>query len=72
MSENNKMWFCFGIALGVIVQGVAMNITAEYFPERTKPYKQGQIDAANGKMKYELKKNSDNSTYWGKVNGTSN
>jgi hypothetical protein len=37
-------------------------IVSEFFPEYTSSYRQGQIDALNGKINVELKQQPDGST----------
>lgn len=49
-----------GIFVGAFfVIGLSMT-----FPEQTKIYKQAQIDALNGKILFELKKQEDGSVVW--------
>jgi hypothetical protein len=52
--------FLFGITFGVWL----IVILAEFFPEYTSSYRQGQIDALNGKIIVELKQQPDGSTKW--------
>lgn len=49
-----------GCFFGALMITVAMTI----FPDRGVPYKQGQIDALNGKVFFELKKQEDGTTVW--------
>jgi hypothetical protein len=57
---NNLILFLCGIATGA---GLIV-IPAEFLPEYTSSYRKGQIDALNGKIVVELKKQSDGSTKW--------
>jgi hypothetical protein len=56
----NKLVFLLGVATGIWL----VVVLAEFFPENTSPYRQGQIDALNGKIVVELKEQSDGSTKW--------
>lgn len=55
--DNEFIWFYFGIALGAIVAISAILILGL-------TYRDGQIDAINGVIKYELVKQPDNTTKW--------
>lgn len=57
---NNFTFFLFGITAGIWLSVIAF----EFFPEYTSSYRQGQIDALNGKIIVELKQQPDGSTKW--------
>jgi hypothetical protein len=52
--------FLFGINAGIWL----IVVSSEFFPEYTSSYRQGQIDALNGKIIVELKQQQDGSTKW--------
>ena len=57
----NKLTWWFGllcIAHGVLFLIIALGVRSDM------SYKQGQIDAANGKQKYQLTTQPDNTTKW--------
>jgi O-antigen/teichoic acid export membrane protein len=49
-----------GLLLGLLIAIVA----TLFFPEYTHLYRQGQIDAVNGKVLFELKPQPDGTTTW--------
>lgn len=53
-----------GFLVGVLVGVYSLVVIARSWPEYTVPYKQGQVDAANGKMRYVLTQNPDGTTAW--------
>ena len=53
-----------GIIVGIIVGAILVVGLTFAFPEYTKIYKQAQIDAINGKILFELKKQEDGSVVW--------
>lgn len=59
---NNEPWIVFfmGFFLGVSL----FMVTLLAFGVDTTLYKQGQIDAINGKIMYELKQQPDGTTAW--------
>jgi hypothetical protein len=57
---NRLAVFLFGITFGVWL----IVVSSEFFPEYTSSYRQGQIDALNGKVVVELKAQPDGSTKW--------
>jgi hypothetical protein len=57
---NRLAFFLFGITAGIWL----IVVSSEFFPENTSSYRQGQIDALNGKIIVELKQQSDGSTKW--------
>lgn len=57
---NNFTFFIIGITAGIWL----IVIASELFPENTYIYRQGQIDALNGKIIVELKQQQDGSTKW--------
>lgn len=52
--------FLWGCTTGVVLLWILMATNVEY----SKPYKQGQIDAINGKIIFDLKENPDGTTEW--------
>lgn len=52
--------FIVGIFLGVVLGVLLISAVGS----RSVAYKQGQIDALNGNVKYELKKQPDGTTKW--------
>jgi len=51
--------------MGGAWMGIIMLATLDYFfPEGSSGYRQGQIDAINGKVMYELKTNPDKTVEW--------
>ena len=60
----------WGCVLGGFLFGWILAIgLASAFSTHTRPYKEGQIDALNGKIKYELVEQSDGSIKWKRVKG---
>lgn len=55
--EHDGFWKSIGIMF-VLFSGLCVGA------EMSSDYKQGQIDALTGKIKYELKKQPDGSTQW--------
>lgn len=53
-----------GIIVGILVGAFFVIGLSLTFPEQTKIYKQAQIDALNGKILFELKKQEDGSVVW--------
>ena len=53
-----------GIIVGILVGSILVVGLSLSFPEQTKIYKQAQIDAINGKILFELKKQEDGSVVW--------
>lgn len=52
--------FFIGVGVGAVgLMGVSLAM-----PESTSLYKQGQVDAINGKIVFELKKNADGTSTW--------
>jgi len=58
--------FTVGIAIGIIF-GFALSFICDPMIKK-EGYKQGQIDAFNNKIKYELKEQSDGSKTWEEIN----
>jgi hypothetical protein len=54
---------CIIFVLGTFI-GFLLCITLVAFPSKVEAYKQGQIDYANGIIKYELKEMPDKSMEW--------
>lgn len=54
----------FLFAVGVVFGVTALRIAFVMYPEDTVTYKQGQIDAVNGKINYELVKQPDGTSTW--------
>jgi hypothetical protein len=54
----------------ILIVGILLSIAAIYVfgkVDYRSGYKQGQIDAINGKIYYELKKTKDNEIEWTKI-----
>lgn len=58
--EDDWVPFLIGFVIGLFI----FMTFSIFFPEMTPEYKHGQIDAANGKMLFELKKQENGSTVW--------
>lgn len=61
--NESLMAFILGLTLGT---GIIVSV-ASIRPEHTVPYKQGQIDALNGKILFELKKQEDGTIQWTRI-----
>lgn len=60
MNDNSFFAFIIGLIFGgFLFVTIAMNFT-----EYTISYKQGQIDAINGKIQFQLKDNPDGTREW--------
>jgi hypothetical protein len=57
---NRLAVFLFGVTFGAWL----VVTLAQFFPKNTSSYRQGQIDALNGKIVVELKQQPDGSTKW--------
>lgn len=53
--------------LVLLLIGFGLGLLVGCIPQLENRYKQGQIDAINGVIKYELKKQDDNTTKWVKI-----
>ena len=58
MSTDKIEGFLIGLVTGILVMGIMALIVTNG------NYKDGQIDALTGKIKYELKKQEDGQTIW--------
>ena len=64
MTEVEIMYLIVGLSLGHIIWNLIDSIfNVDYFFR----YRQGQIDALNGKVKYEKKENKDGEIKWVKI-----
>jgi hypothetical protein len=50
--------------LGIFIGALSVVYLSDLFLEFTRPYKEGQVDAMNGKIHYELKTMPDGTTQW--------
>lgn len=53
-----------GLIIGIIAGMLIIIAASNLGPEYTRTYKQGQIDAINGKIIFELKTQEDGSVVW--------
>ena len=62
MNNNMERWMMFFI--GTATTSFIFGILASTVPEQTSLYRQGQIDALNGVIHYELQTQPDGSKIW--------
>lgn len=62
MNKNAERLIGFG--LGMMMTAIIFVILISIFPEKTSLYRQGQIDALNGVVHYELQTQPDGSKIW--------
>ena len=54
--------------MGMVVMGIIMLLITVFMDPQLKGYKQGQIDALTGKIKYTLVTNPDSTREWKDIN----
>lgn len=68
-SSEFEAWF-YGFVF--FVGGIAVSLFIDQILNRNDNYRQGQIDALNGKIKYEKKENKDGETVWVEIINSKN
>ena len=63
----NNIDMFFGFFMGCLVMFSLVFGIMEFFEEHTIAYKQGQVDAMNGKVLFELKSATGDSTQWMRI-----
>lgn len=58
-----------GVLIGVALLTLILNIFSEHTDFYANGYKQGQVDAITGKIKYSLVKQDDNTLVWEEIKG---
>ena len=65
--KDLKTFFLLGMWVGVVVSAVLVIMAFKYFGNNHDWYKEGQLDALTGKIKYELVTQDDSTRVWKEI-----